>query len=81
MEGVRTLGRFVVAKIIIPSPSEVLFGHKVSDNVIVSGAAVVFVLAKPVVVIAVSNIVVARAAVYRIGTDAAAEFIIPAAPV
>jgi hypothetical protein len=70
-EGVRTLGRFVVGKRIIPSPSEVLFGHKVSPNIIVSGAAVVFVLARPVVGLAVINLVVAGAAVYRIGTEAA----------
>jgi hypothetical protein len=59
-EGIRALDRLVVAKIIIPSRSEMLFGHKVTDNAIIAPAAVVFVLSKPVVVIAVSNIVVAR---------------------
>jgi hypothetical protein len=35
-EGIRALDRLVVAKIIIPSPSEMLFGHKVTDNAIVA---------------------------------------------
>jgi hypothetical protein len=71
----------VVYEVVITPPAIVMFGPQVADDVVVSGAAVVFVLAKPVVGIAVTNIVVSRTSAYRIGTGAAAEFIIPVAPV
>jgi hypothetical protein len=53
MEGVRTLERFVVDKRIIPSPSEVLLRHEVPYDSVVSGTAMFFVLAAPIVGVAV----------------------------
>jgi hypothetical protein len=81
MEGVWTLGRFVVDKRIIPSPSEVLLRHEVPYDSVVSGTAMFFVLTAPIVGVAVApQIVVSGATKDDIRTLLAVKCVATAAP-
>jgi hypothetical protein len=74
-EGIGALARFVVCYRIAAPPAVVLLRHQVPYDKIITGAAVVFILAKPVVALLVGDIVVSRAAVHLIGAGAADEVI------